>query len=268
MVSDKKIYPSQNSLAVSEAVNRNEFFYQLRLYSQSAPFMTKEACLQRMGVILGLIETKSLVLDAIMKVEDELSYLSVLCSSMASPIIFSKIINHISPKAIIEEISIQSNMLSLPVKSYKAPEATIPFKKQVHAFIESKKTLLSLLIEYRALMAEYNFSNSLHNSAPIIQSLNNDYIVPFVFFEINGQKIGLPEFNIKSILPGANKAFVVEVGTNFGKRILSVDDILITQSISIPHCNFINKVKRGMYNIEYIHNEEKDFFIFLVPSFL
>lgn len=221
-----------------------------------------------MRVLLGFIEAKCVVLDALIRSEGSLYYLSVLCSSKAGPADFSAIMKRTAPRAVIEEIDrryAEARMSSQIIE--RGYTGVIPFSKPVQTLIESRKVLLSLLLEYRALLAECNSIVAGPGSSRI-DSRSSYYTVPFLFFGKDEQRYAIPEFQVEHISPGVNGSYLIEPYHLYGKRILVCDELLSTREVNIPTCSFGAKTGKGMYSVTARSGEDLVSFILVVPSFL
>ena len=96
MVSTHKCYRTDNFPVLRHCANRGESLYHVRLYADRGGFLTPRFGVMRMKVLLGFIESKTTVIDAVIKTDENLDYLSVICSSPAKPLLFSRVITSYS----------------------------------------------------------------------------------------------------------------------------------------------------------------------------
>lgn len=268
MVSTEKCYTSDNNLPFRAAVARSEYLYQVRIYSEQAPYLPTDAGIQRMRVLLGFVEARCVVLDALIRSEGTLYYLSILCSSRASPSFFSAIMKKTAPRAVIEQVDNTNAETRMSARLvHRDSSEIIPFSKPVQALLESRKVLLSLLLEYRALMTECGAVVA-GTESERVSSLNPFYTAPFLFFGKEGQRFAIPEFQVERISPGVNGSFLIEPYQVFGKRILVCDELLSTRDISVPSCVFGLKTGRGLYSVSAKGSMGIESFILVVPAYL
>lgn len=273
MVSTERLYFTDNNLPFRRAQDRGEYFYIVRIFSEQAPYLSKEIGLQRMKVLLGFLEARCVVLDAIIKNDNFINYLSFICSSQADPMNFSRIMKKNAPQCLIEQIDSKKNRISISKHFLVNEQTPIPYSKPIMALNESKKIILSLLLEYRALYTEYSVSKSTKDSlffSRLSQTSNlSPFSVSFLFFEKDGMRMGLPEFQIKQIYPGANGAYFVEPFNLYGNRIIQCSELLPIREINIPTCTFLEKKDKGFYRVISKTKDNKELeFILIVPSFM
>lgn len=250
MVSTERRYETDNFPIFTNAVYRGEFLYQVRLYRERASFQSAQAGILRMRVLLGFLEARVTVIDAVIKSDQNLQYLSVICSSSAAPEAFSRIMKKTAPGAIIEELTCDE------AEEYIARRAVrdvtgdgIPFSRTVVSVHESRNVLYALLLEYRALIAEYTSVMSEH--VPVREPCPGvrDCLIPLLIFEQQGSICAIPEFQVEKISAGANGSSLVQVKSLYGQRILIVDDLLCSKEIDIIGCVFTGKKTRGYYGV-------------------
>lgn len=242
------------------------------MYSERAPYMSKEAGIIRMRVLLGFIESRSIVIDAAVQTEGTLHYLSIVCASGASPELFSRIMNKTAPGAIIEQLtSEQTRQVITSSVLHKDTPLGIPHALPVKNVMESRTQLLSLLLEYRALLAEcrsFIDSTDQMTDSDEIHTGASRFNIPFVFFDIEGVVHGIPEFQIESLDSGPAGRHVVRVAYTYGPRVILCDDILTVSDINVGSCQIVRKVQRGYYEALPEKDQFSGKFILIVPSFL
>lgn len=268
MVSTQKRYISDNFPILQNANLRGENLYHLRLYAERAAFQSQESGLLRMQVLLGFIEARSAVIDAVIKSEGTLHYLSVICSSMATPHDFSQIVKRTIPRAIIEQMDKKSAEECISSRAVRDEVwNVIPHANSIRTVNESRRILLALLLEYRSLLAEYNTVIPAHQNLRRTYS-SPDFSIPFLIFEQNGSICGIPEFQIEHISPGGNGSHILQLHHSYGHRMIIANDLLCMKEIDIVTCAFLDKIRKGYYHVSTTVTGGKFDFTLLVPSFL
>ncbi len=271
MVSTEKCYKTDNTPVLRGSIQRGEFLYQVRVYMERAHFLSSSAGTMRMRVLLGFIETKAVVIDAVIKNEGLLHYLSVICSSRASPSVFSAIMKKTAPTAIIEELD-----------SWRAEEcisagmvrddswSTIPYAGAIETVYESRKILMSLLLEYRALMADFRALVSSSPPEPLDSSLHSgsNLLTSVLIFEKEGMVCAIPEFQVEKLSEGANGSSIIQLHRFYGQRLLVCDDLLMVRDIDILQCAFVSRTKPGIYLVDVAIDGAKDGINLVIPAFL
>lgn len=271
MVSTEKLYKTDNFIPLQRACERGERLYQVRLYEERPTFRSVRSGNLRMRMLLGFIEARAVVIDALMKTDENLQYLSVMCTSAAPPQIFSTILKSISPRIVLEELDRRrvEDSLSNSALHSLVPGA-IPFARTFRTLNDSRKILVTLLLEYRALLAEY--APLLHTRSSV-ESLSasrssSSLTAPFMIFEHNNQICGIPEFQIESISPGANGASLMQISRDQGSRVLVCSDVICIKEINLALCRMKNKNERGYYSAS-VPLPGGDFaFTLVIPSYL
>ncbi len=268
MVSTEKCYTSDNFPALHQAVLREENLYQVRLYCERAQFLSSESGVLRMRVLLGFIEARATVIDAVIKTDGQLHYLSVICASGARPILFSRIMKRIAPFAIIEEI--QRNHAEERVATRAVREEAwggIPFGKEVHSLNESKRFLYTLLLEYRALLTE---CAEVMRQAPSLNGTQrpSGYVVQLLIFESGGCVCGIPDFQVEHITGGANGSHIIQLAGSYGKRVIIADELVCYKEIDIVDAKFTEKAQKGYYRVSTRVSGGEFSFAMVVPSFI
>lgn len=269
MVSTEKRYTSDNFPALRGAILRGEYFYQIRLYYERAGFQSAETGSLRMQMLLGFIEARAVVIDAIIRTEETLCYLSVLCASMAAPEFFSPIMRRTVPQAIIEEIEKKHAEDWIASRSLRS-EAwnVIPFAGAVRTVNESRRILLSLLLEYRALLAEYDAVMPSTDAGMRRRHIGSVFAVNFLLFEQDGSVCGVPDFQTVSVSNGANGSCLIQLHREYGQQIVICDDLLCMKEIGISDLEFGRKKKRGYYSVRVPALDGTFEFTLIVSSFL
>ncbi|HNY22803.1 MAG TPA: hypothetical protein PKO22_11715 [Treponemataceae bacterium] len=269
MVSTENCYKTNNFPVLYGAVSRNEYLYSVRIYRDKAPFQSVQSGIVRMRMYLGFMEARATVIDAYVKSDQNLQFLSLLCSSSARPSVFSAIMRKTAPQAIIEEVSphvAEEYVSSRAVRENSA--SPIPLSSAVRKVHESKNILLSLLLEYRALIAEYAslYVNDLNGFSSGVKT--REYVVSFLFFQKEGMTCAIPDFQVEKVSKGANESYILQIDHAFGKRVIVCDDLLFTKDIDLVRCTFRERASRGMYRISTPVVGGNFDFIIVVPSFL
>lgn len=269
MVSTQKKYKFDNFPVLRACADRGERLYHVRLYADRESFRTPQAGLTRMRVILAFIESKTTVIDGMIEVDDTLDYLSVICSSPASPRLFSAIVNRAAPRAIIEEISKNraEEYLSNGAVRDTGVRRMIPHAGMIRNVNESRRILLGLLLEYRALLSEYE-----HSAMPPIRSGckadNADFSIPFVIFELEGRVCGVPAYQVLGMNQGGYGMTMLQLKKEFGEGSIVCSEVLCVTEVNVPACEFLERRKRGYYEVRVPLAEGEFRFTLLVPSLL
>ena len=263
-----KRYKSDNFPVLHNANIRGEYFYQVRLYIERALFVSAESGILRMQVLLGLLEARVTVIDAVIKTDGNLHYLSIICSSAACPPVFSQLVRRTVPRAIIEEIDryhAQDCLSSGAV--HDEVFSSIPFARTIRTVHDSRKLLLSLLLEYRALLSDFNTAFpgevSRQRDSPSLESS-----LPFLIFEQDGTICGIPEFQIEAISPGGNGSHILQLHRTYGSRVVVCNDLLCSKEIDVVDCTFKNKKSSGYYQISTMTTGGNFDFTLVIPAFL
>lgn len=269
MVSTQKRYKFDNFPVLRACVDRGERLYHVRLYSDREGFRTAQVGLTRMRVILAFIESKTTVIDGMIEADDTLDYLSVICSSPASPELFSSIINRAAPRSILEEVSIKraEEYLSNGAVRDTGVRRMIPHGGIIKTVNESRRILLGLLLEYRALLAEYE-----HAAVPSIRSGSNlnhaDFSIPFLIFELEGRVCGVPSYQVLGMSQGGYDMTLLRLKKEFGEGSIVCSEVLCVKEVNVPACEFLERRKRGYYEVRTPLAEGDFRFTLLVPSLL
>lgn len=269
MVSTEKYYTIDNFPALNTAIVRGEYLYQVRLYEERLSFQSAHSGNMRMRMLLGFIEAKAVVVDALIKTEGNLQYLSVLCSSPASPQLFSKILNSISRRIIIEELERSRAEVFLSTRDQiQYSQASIPFSKTIQSVNESKKILFSLLLEYRALLAEFASTMPFESKTTRSIRTSMDFTIPFIVFEKENSVCAIPEFQVKSFVKNDDGTFSINCHDQWNKRIILSDDILCIKELDITRLGILEKESKGFYSARSPITEGDFLFTLVIPSFL
>lgn len=276
MVSTEKCYTTDNNFpTLQSSIVRGDYLYQVRLYEERPSFQSVNTGNIRMRMLLGFIEAKAVVVDALLKTDGNLQYLSVLCSSPASPQVFSRILNSISRRIIIEEVERSKAEVFLSSLALRqSSPSTIPFSRAIQTINDSKKILFSLLLEYRALIAEY--ASSFFSTHTQTQTQTNkkilrpsqEFSTPFLVFEHEKKICAIPEFQVASLIRQDEGTCIITCHDQWnGHKILS-EDILCIKELDITRCNIIEKRKPGFYSATSPVSGGEFPFTLVVPSFL
>lgn len=268
MVSTHKRYKTDNFPVLRSCIGRGEHLFHVRLYADRGGFLSVQYGIMRMRVVLGFIEAKTVVIDAVIRTDDTLDYLSVICSSPASPALFSGIVNKAAPRAIIEEISTaraEDYLMTGAVRDMSAHG--IPLASAARTVNESRRILLSLLLEYRALLAEYDATLD-SSRTPHALPKGIDCSVPFLIFELDGKICGIPAFQVLGITPGGFETKLLRLKKTYGEGILACTDVLCVKEVNVPLCEFKARLQRGYYAVSLPLAEGDFFFTLVVPSLL
>lgn len=268
MVSTVKRYKSDNFPVLHASNERGEYLYQIKLYSERVAFLSVQSGIMRMQVLLGFIEARAVVIDAFIKSEGTLHYLSVICSSIAHPAAFSQILKKTVPRAIIEEINRSYAEECVSMRAVRDEVwNSIPFSTAILTVNDSRRVLYSLLLEYRALLAEFDVILPRQQTIRKSQR-NSDFFVPFLIFEQDGSICGIPEFQIKHISQGGNSSHIIQLQHDFGQRVLVCTDLICIKEIDIVTLSFQGKKSKGMYGVSTSAFGGQFDFSLVVPSFL
>jgi len=268
MVSTIKRYKSDNFPVLHNANSRGECLYQVRLYADRPSFVSAQSGILRMQVLLGFIEARATVIDAVIKTEGNLHYLSIICSSVARPLAFSLILKKTVPRAIIEEISRTRAEEFIAARAVRDEVwNAIPHSNAVRSVHESRRILLALLLEYRALLAECSTAlPDRRETAGIAPA--SDFSIPFLFFEQDGSICAIPDFQVEQISPGGNGSHILHLQHGYGSRVIVCSDLVCIKEIDIVACKFLEKKSRGYYRISTKVTGGNFDFTIIVPSFL
>lgn len=249
MVSTEKCYNFDNTPVLHGAVGRGEYLYQVRVYMQRASFLASSAGNMRLRVLLGFIEARAVVIDAVIKSEDTLHYLSVVCASSACPTVFSEIMRKTAPTAIIEQMERWQAEESVSARMVRDESwSTIPYAPVVHVVHESRRFLISLLLEYRALLCDVrNRGTSVSRREADVPRPGPSFVTPVLLFESGGDIFGIPEFQVERISEGANGSFIIQLQHEYGQRLLVCEDLLVVREINVLECAFVERARPGAY---------------------
>lgn len=251
MVSTEKCYNFDNTPVLRGAVRRGEYLYQVRVYMQRASFLASSAGNMRLRVLLGFIEARAVVIDAVIKSEDTLHYLSVICASSAAPHVFSLIMKRTAPTAIIEQMERWQVEESVAARMVRDESwSTIPYAPVVHVVHESRRLLISLLLEYRALLCDVKnrASYGARRESGVSRS-GPGFVTPILLFESADEIFGIPEFQVERISEGANGSFIIQLQHQYGQRLLVCEDLLVVRDIDVLDCVFLEKTRPGAYMV-------------------
>jgi hypothetical protein len=268
MVSTEKRYTADNFHALKNASLRGEYLYRIRLYVERPGFQSEETGLLRMRMLLGFIEARAVVIDAIIRTEGTLHYLSVLCSSMAAPESFSRIMKKTVPQAIIEETGEKIAEEWVASRSVRSGVwNAIPFGGAVKVVNESRRILVSLLLEYRALLSECNAIVPSRGNTERAHAASG-LAVQFLLFEQDGSLCGLPDFQIAGVSKGANKSHIIQLQHDCGQRLIVCDDLVCMKELGITDLLFDARKRRGFYGVSAPATGGRFSFTLVVPSFI
>ncbi len=268
MVSTHKCYRTDNFPVLRHCANRGESLYHVRLYADRGGFLTPRFGVMRMKVLLGFIESKTTVIDAVIKTDENLDYLSVICSSPAKPLLFSRILRKAAPRAIVEEISgstAEAYLASGAVREVSSHG--IPNARAAQTVNDSRRILLSLLLEYRALLAEYDASLD-HAGPPRKLPRDAEGTIPFLIFELDGRICGVPAFQVLGISAGGYEMKLLRLSKAYGEGILVCSDVICIKEINVPSCEFRERVSRGYYAVRAALAEGFFDFTLIVPALI
>jgi len=268
MVSTEKRYKSNNFPVLRGAAIRGEYLYHIRLYSERAVFQSTEAGLIRMRMLLGFIEARAVVIDAIIRTEGTLHYLSVICSSFSRPESFSLIMKRTVPLAIIEEIEQSHAEEWITLRAVRNETwNTIPFSGAVRTVNESRRILVSLLLEYRALLAEYNSVMPASGTTNRIRQ-NGGLAINFLLFDQKGSICAIPDFQVLRTTGGSNGSSIIELQHEYVQRLIICDDLICIKEIQVADLIFQTKKMRGYYSVNAPVESGQFGFTLIVPAFL
>lgn len=255
MVSTEKRYASDNFHALKLSLSRGDFLYRIRLYSERPQFQTERTGALRMRMLLGFIEARAVVIDAIVKSEGTLHYLSVLCSSAAAPTVFSAIMRKTVPGAIIEETGERDAEEWVSARTLRSgPWNGIPMSGAVRVMNDSRKILATLLLEYRALL--YRFSAVMESDVATKSRRNaslarpgKNVAVSFLVFEHEGSLAGIPDYQVASVARGANGSSILELVHDGARRAIVCDGLVCVKEVSLLDIEFVGMKREGLYTV-------------------
>ncbi len=230
--------------------------------------MSAQSGVLRMQVLLGFIETRSVVIDAVIKTDGTLHYLSVICSSIAEPTNFSRIMKRTVPRAIIEEIDRKHAEDNISFRAVRDEVwNSIPFGGVIRTVNDSRRVLLALLLEYRALIADFNVMMPKQGMGEKLHT-SSEFSIPFLIFEQDGSLCGIPDFQIEQISQGGNGSHILQLHHGYGQRLVMCTDLICIKEINIVSCQFKGKKSKGYYQVSTFVAGGKFDFTLIVPSFL
>jgi len=270
MVSTEKRYPGNNFPPLYDAVRRGDTLYQIRVYRDRAVFQSSRAGLVRMRVLLACIEARAVVIDAIIKDDGALQYLSVICASPARPEVLSPILRKVVPGSIVEEIDRTNAEERVSVYSVReSPSDIIPFSREIGSVHASRDLLHTLLLEHRALLAEYRsvvrdepaFAASRPAGRPVA------CLAQLLFFQREDTVCAIPAFQVEKVASGANGASLIHVRHEYGQRVIVASDLLFLKDVNLQDCELFSRESTGFYRAR-VAQSGLDGFCLVVPSFL
>lgn len=250
MTSTEKRYKTDNLPVLHTAMLRGEYLYFIRIYKEKANFQSIHSGVVRMRMLLAFIEVRATVVDALIKTDENLQYLSLICSSAANPQIFSRIMKKTVPEAIIEEINRENAEKTLSFcRDYGQEDTTcIPFARAIHTVHESRDILFVLLLEYRALLTDY--AEIMNVKKPgVLPDMLNEYRISFLMFQQDSAVCGIPATLVERINNGANNAYILELRQTYGLHALICEDVFSVKDIDVQSLVFNSKVKKGTYAV-------------------
>ncbi len=268
MVSTEKRYTHDNFLALKGALVRGEYLYRVRLYAERPSFQSEKSGVLRMRMLLGFVEARAVVIDALIRTDGSVHYLSVLCSSSASPRVFSDIMKKIVPQAIIEQTQGAAAEEWVSTQSVRSLEASeIPLSGAFKSVNESRNILVSLLLEYRALLTECDAVVPNPRARGADKRLSG-LSVQFLLFERDRSLCGIPDFQVSSVTAGANGAQLLQISRDIGARVIACEDLVCLKEIPIAALSFNGKFEQGYYGVSAPTSGGDLPFRLVVPSFL
>lgn len=266
MVSTEKCYNFDNTPVLDSSVRRGEYLYHVRVYMERASFLAPQAGNTRLRVLLGFIEAKAAVIDAVIKSEDTLHYLSLICSSTASPEVFSAVMRRTATGAIIEQIDRWQARERVAARMVRTESwSSIPFAPAVRTVHDSRLILISLLLEYRSLMCEVTSKLGCEaREVDRTEVTDTSLAIPILMFESEGRICGIPEFHVERLSEGANGQALILLKRESGQRVIMCNDLLAVRDINAVSLRFIDVVRRGMYSVQ----GNRESFTLVVPSLL
>lgn len=271
MVSTEKCYATDNSPILTASRNRGEYLYRVRVYMERARFLSPQAGNTRLRVLLGFIESRTAVIDATIRHDGLLHYLSVLCSSRAPAPVFSAIMKKTAPRAIVEEVSPREFSDSLTgTAMYTGSWGVIPYALPVTMVQESRNILISLLLEYRALTAELRHIGDGMSvpSGTVQEGRNTSLKTSFLIFEKDSRILAIPEFHIERVSSGANGSSILHISKTAGQRLFIADDLLMVRDFEVLTASVGQKVEKGIYNVHFASPDYQEALCLVIPSFL
>lgn len=266
MVSTEKRYAFDNFPVLREALRRGETLYQVRLYAQSSAFLSRESAILRMDVVLALIETRSTVIDAVIKTSDEMGYLVVVCASPARPEGFSALLKRNLPTAVIEEVSAQYAEEFLSATAVKEHlSGDIPFVASIRSVFDSRNALVSLLLEYRALAVECALAAP-SVAAARAQTGRSPVSVSLLVFGKGSEVWAIPEFQVSRMGTRPDGGYEIALAEPFGGSI-ACDDVYLVKEVDVANARFSGRDRRGLYRVSAPSGDGVFTFSLYVPAF-
>ena len=253
--------------------------YGLKLYYVQKKFMNEQGAVLRMRISLACIEAGAVVIDAYIQVDGNIAYLFVLCSSFLTQPIFSAAVKKILPQAVIEKFyQDQAEIYLAACSEADLIKNKISFIPQKEISSESKNLLISLLIEYKAMLLENKKSgllakclqrkkkSLLAEAAEKRKYQTADLNLDMVMFQKNGSILSIPDFQIKKIDKDVFQQKYIQILPEYGGQKIYVEDIFLLKRIDLSKAVFIKKIEKGIYEAEVQGNTKKIKLNFFVPA--
>lgn len=222
-----------------------------------------------MKVILAFLEARITVIDAVVKSDEAMDYLSIICSSAAPPSVFSRIIRFAAPRAIIEELDRRKSEEYLAAGAVRERGWNLShYARSAQAVNDSKRILLGLLLEYRALLSDFNAVLPGMDNAAASEKLSGNFCIPFLVFEKEGELCGLPDFHVREISDGANGSKIIHLKQTFGSRVIVSEELVCIKEIDVPLSVFRGRKAKGHYLLSAPVKGGRFEFTLVIPGFL
>lgn len=281
MASVYRQYENSNFSVLANSLLRGEFLYGIKLFAVQQSFMSEQGSVLRMRVSLACIEAGAVVIDAYVQVDGNISYLFVLCSSFLSPDIFSKTVTAILPQAEIDCFyKNQAETYLMTSSEQHLTQKPIPFFAESNINSDANNLLISLLIEYKAILLDnkktgllaaclQNKNRSLLAEAIEIRKYSSaDLNLNIMLFQKDGLILALPVFQIKKIDKDVFQKKYIQILPEYGGEKIYVEDIFLLKKIDLSKASFLKKIDKGIYEIEIQSIPGKFKFNFVVPMLM
>ncbi len=274
-------YENSNSSVLENSITRGDYLYGLKFLNSNPNFVNEQGLILRMRISLACIEAKAVVIDAYIQTDKNLTYLFVLCSSPLNKKNFSSIVKKNLPSVITEEFITPQAREYIQNASEKALlEQNASLFSSTKPSDKTKEFLLSVLIEYKAILAESSNAGLLKSCA---NKKRQDFLIGFsnenkalmenlnteiIFFETNKKIVCLPVFQIQKIDKDVFQKKYIKVFSVYGGKKIFVDDVFFIKTIDLSNTKFEKKIEKGIYQISVKAEEKPLSFNLLVPPLM
>lgn len=260
MTTTDRIFTQNNFQTLSWTLSKSYTQYRIQVCAEISSLYSSEFNRLRMKMLLSVIECHGIVLDCVMSYEASSYKMSVLCCAKAIPSVFSAVIHKMIPSSIIEEIP--GNLMARRIESQMESSVEFFSKKNIPAIQTSREILISLLLEYRGLLCiSTDDGQDLCSTSHYFSC--KDLEVPFLFFLLEKDLIGLPEFMVEKIHK-ENENLVLNIKKEYGEKSISGIIPQISKKLNIADMKCVQKKRCGYYRT--FSNDLQ--FTLLVPSLI